>query len=127
MSSDHALPNSASRLKRLQIVDALRQGAVPKRGLELFAVGLGRFADAVDEELDQAAISGKFKALRGEYGTGKTFFARWLENRALGKGFATAVVQISENDTPLYRMETVYRRALESLQTREWSDGAFSS
>ncbi|MCP4663997.1 MAG: BREX system ATP-binding protein BrxD, partial [bacterium] len=125
MPSDNALSNSASRLKRLQIVDALRQGAVPKRGLELFAVGLDRFAEAVDEELDQAAITGKFKALRGEYGTGKTFFARWLENRALAKGFATAVVQISENDTPLYRMETVYRRALESLQTREWSDGAF--
>jgi hypothetical protein len=36
-------------------------------------------------------------------------------------------VQISETDTPLYRMETVYRRALESLQTKEWEQGAFRS
>jgi KaiC/GvpD/RAD55 family RecA-like ATPase len=45
-----------------------------------------------------------FKAVRGEYGTGKTFFARWLEHRAQEKGFATTLVQISESDTPLYRV-----------------------
>lgn len=117
---------AASPLKRREIVDALRVGAVPRRGLELFAVGLGAFEKAIDEELDSAASGkGKFKAVRGEYGTGKTFFARWLEHRALQRGFATALVQISETDTPLYRMETVYRRAIEALQTREWSDGAF--
>jgi hypothetical protein len=118
----------ASPLKRREIVDALRIGAVPRRGLEHFAVGLDRFAKAIDEELDAAAAGrGKFKAVRGEYGTGKTFFSRWLEHRALQKGFATTLVQISETETPLYRMETVYRRAVEGLQTKEWSDGAFRS
>lgn len=115
-----------SLLKRREIIDALRIGAVPRRGLELFAVGLERFEKAIDEELDSvAAGKGRFKAVRGEYGTGKTFFARWLEHRALAKGFATTLVQISESDTPLYRMETVYRRAIEALQTKEWSDAAF--
>jgi hypothetical protein len=118
----------ASPLKRREIVDALRIGAVPRRGLELFAMGLDRFEKAIDEELDAVASGrGKFKAVRGEYGTGKTFFSRWLEHRALQKGFATTLVQISETETPLYRMETVYRRAVEALQTREWSDGAFRS
>jgi len=117
-----------SLLKRREIIDALRIGAVPRRGLELFAVGLERFEKAIDEELDAVAAGrGKFKAVRGEYGTGKTFFARWLEHRALQKGFATTLVQISETETPLYRMETVYRRAVEALQTKEWSDGAFRS
>ncbi len=115
-----------SPLKRREIIDALRSGTVPKRGLELFAVGLERFEKAIDEELDSVAAGGsKFKAVQGEYGAGKTFFSRWLEHRAREKGFATAQVQISEAETPLYRMETVYRRAVEGLQTREWSDGAF--
>lgn len=119
---------AASRLKRDQIIDALRRGTVPRRGLELFAVGMDRFKKAIDEELGRAATgSGVFKAVRGEYGTGKTFFARWLEHEAMQQGFATAVVQISETDTPLYRMETVYRRALEAMQTKEWSQGAFRS
>ncbi|MEQ9075015.1 MAG: BREX system ATP-binding protein BrxD [Sandaracinaceae bacterium] len=118
----------ASPLKRREIIDALRMGAVPRRGLELFAVGLERFERAIDEELDAAAAGrGKLKAVRGEYGTGKTFFARWLEHRARKRGFATALVQISETETPLHRMETIYRRAVESLQTEEWSQGAFRS
>jgi P-loop Domain of unknown function (DUF2791) len=117
-----------SLLKRREIIDALRLGTVPRRGLELFAVGLDRFEKAIDEELESvAAGKGRFKAVRGEYGTGKTFFARWLEHRALERGFATTLVQISETDTPLYRMETVYRRAVEALQTKEWADAAFRS
>ncbi len=120
--------SGASPLKRREIIDALRVGAVPRRGLELFAVGLERFEKAIDEELDAAGAGrGKFKAVRGEYGTGKTFFSRWLEHRARERGFATSLVQISETETPLHRMETIYRRAVESLQTREWGDGAFRS
>ena len=118
----------ASPLKRTEIIEALRIGEVPRRGLELFAVGLERFETAIDDELDAAAAGrGQFKAVRGEYGTGKTFFSRWLEHRARERGFATTLVQISETDTPLYRMETIYRRAVEALQTNEWSDGAFRS
>jgi hypothetical protein len=121
-------PSPISPLKRREIIDALRIGAVPRRGLELFAVGLERFSKALDEELASAAAGhGRFKAARGEYGTGKTFFARWLEHRAREQGFATTLVQVSETDTPLYKMETVYRRAVQSLQTAEWSEGAFRS
>ncbi|WP_441286835.1 BREX system ATP-binding protein BrxD [Sorangium sp. KYC3313] len=117
-----------SPLKRREIVDSLRLGAVPRHGLELFAVGLDPFEKVIDEELEASASGrGKFKAVRGEYGTGKTFFASWLEHRARQRGFATTLVQISESDTPLYRMETVYRRAIEGLQTKEWSIGAFRS
>lgn len=117
-----------SLLKRREIIDALRRGTVPRRGLEVFAVGLSRFEAAIAEELEAAASGrGAFKAVRGEYGTGKTFFARWVERHAQEHGFATALVQISETDTPLYRMETIYRRALESMQTKEWSEGAFRS
>jgi hypothetical protein len=120
--------SAPSLLKRREIIDALRLGVVPRRGLELFAVGLDRFETAIDEELDSVAAGrGRFKAVRGEYGTGKTFFARWLEHRALQRGFATAVVQIGEPGTPLHQMELVYRQAALGLQTKEWSDGAFRS
>lgn len=119
---------TASPLKRREIIEALRIGAVPKRGLELFATGLERFEEAIDEELEAVAAGrGRFKAVRGDYGAGKTFFSRWLEHRARARGFATTLVQISETETPLYKLQTVYRRAIEQLQTQEWSDGAFGS
>jgi len=109
-------------------VDALRRGTVPRRGIEWLATGLGRFTEAIDGEIDRAAVQGgAFKAVRGDYGCGKTFFARWVQYRALDKDFAVAEVQISETETPLHRLETVYRRAVESLRTREWEEGAFRS
>jgi hypothetical protein len=45
-----------------------------------------------------------FKAVRGEYGSGKTFFTRWLQERAMARGFAVAEVQVSETETPLHRL-----------------------
>jgi hypothetical protein len=118
----------ASEVRRKEIVDALRRGTVPRRGIEMLATGLDRFVTAIDEDLDTAARGGgAFKAVRGEYGCGKTFFSRWVQHRAIEKDFAVAEVQISETETPLHRMETIYRRAVESLRTREWEDGAFRS
>lgn len=112
--------------RRREILDALRRGTVPPRSLDAFAVGLDRFASAIDDDLALVQRGGAvFKAVRGDYGSGKTFFSRWLEERARRLGLATSEVQVSESETPLHRLETVYRRLLERLATREQPSGAF--
>jgi hypothetical protein len=112
--------------RRRDIIDALRRGTVPQRGLDVMAVGLERFEAAINSELDSTAAGGaQFKAIRGEYGSGKTFFARWLSETAKLKGFAIAEVQISETETPLHRLETIYRRIIENLTTSEAQPSAF--
>lgn len=112
------MTSPVSARRRREILDALRRGTVPSNGLDQLAVGLGRFETELDNELDVVAAGGAmFKAVRGEYGSGKTFFARWLGDRAMKKGFAVAEVQINEIDTPLHKLETVYRRCIESLRT----------
>jgi BREX system ATP-binding protein BrxC/D len=114
-----------SARRRRDIIDALRRGAVPSNGLDVLAVGLERFTAAVDEDLTRVSSGGSvFKAVRGEYGAGKTFFTRWLAERAKRRGFAAAEVQISEIDTPLHRMETVYRRLVENLSTEQFRPSA---
>lgn len=111
--------------RRSAILDALRRGTVPREGLAALAVGINRFEIAIDADLSAAASGqGAFKAIRGEYGSGKTFFTRWLQERARGAGFATAEVQVSETETPLHRWETVYRRLVERLATSDTPDGA---
>ncbi len=108
-----------------EVIDALRRGTVPRNSLDAFAVGLDPFEAALDEELRKVAAGGSvFKAVRGEYGCGKTFFARWLADRARKMGFATSEVQISETETPLHRLETVYRRLTERLATADIAQGA---
>ena len=114
-----------SRQRRDELIDALRRGTVPMQSLDLLAVGLDHFAGTLGEELEAIKAGGaKFKAVRGEYGTGKTFFSRWLAERARQMGFATSEVQISETETPLHRLETVYRRLMERLGTPDTPTGA---
>ncbi|MGW2558681.1 BREX system ATP-binding protein BrxD [Streptomyces sp. NPDC001514] len=107
-----------SAARRREVVDALRRGTVPQSGLDLFAVGLDRFAESLGDDIATVTRGGSaFHAIRGEYGSGKTFFARWLAERAKRAGLATTEVQISETETPLHRLETVYRRLTERLTT----------
>ena len=115
-----------SSARREEIVGALRRGTVPNSGLDVLAVGIETFAATLDEELAAVASGrGGFKAVRGEYGTGKTFFGRWLQERGRACGFATSEVQINESETPLHKLETVYRRFIERLGTADSGIGAF--
>jgi hypothetical protein len=118
-------PGTVSPARRHEVIDALRRGTVPQAGLDLFAVGMERFERAIDTELDGVA-SGRavFKAVRGEYGAGKTFFARWLAERAKRRGMAASEIQISETETPLHKLETVYRRLVEQLSTAAFPPSA---
>lgn len=119
---------STSPRRAAEIVDALRRGTVPRASLDAFCVGLERFEAAVDGDIEAVAGSrGVFKAVRGDYGCGKTFFTRWLADRARKRGFVTSEVQISETETPLHRLETVYRRLMERLATAGTADGALRS
>ncbi len=121
-------PLLPSAQRRAEVLDALRRGTVPATGLDLLAVGLERFEPTLREELQQVRVGrGLFKAVRGEYGTGKTFVARWLQDLALRQGFAVAEVQVSEVDTPLHRLEAVYRRLVERLSTSDMRGGALRS
>src|ERR1700722_12295308 len=117
-----------SRERRREIISALRKGTVPQRGLDFLAVGLRPFESVIASELADVKQGGAvFKAVRGDYGCGKTFFGRWVQEHAKKKGFAVAEVQISETETPLHRLETVYRRAMEQLSTTDCFLGAFRS
>jgi hypothetical protein len=122
------MSGTPSPQRRAEILDALRRGTVPSNSLDVLAVGLDRFEPTLREELGQVRLGrGLFKAVRGDYGTGKTFFARWLQEMALRQGFAVAEVQVSEVDTPLHRLEAVYRRLVERLSTGDTRGGALRS
>lgn len=114
--------------RRDELLDALRRGTVPSSSLDLLAVGLEGLQPTLESELE-AVRSGRgvLKAVRGDYGSGKTFFARWLQEMARRAGFASSEVQVSETETPLHRLETVYRRMVENLSTMDTRLGALRS
>ncbi len=52
--------------RRREIIDALRRGTVPERGLDALAVGLENLAPTFDDELDVVQRGGSgFKAIPG--------------------------------------------------------------
>lgn len=100
------------------IFERLREGTVPERGLDAFAVG----TEAVREELGRqfamvSAGEGASKFLRGDYGCGKTFMAQLTLLEAVQKNFAVSKVVVSPNDTPFYKFDEVYARIVGNLQT----------
>ncbi|MFC6881404.1 MULTISPECIES: BREX system ATP-binding protein BrxD [Actinomadura] len=117
-------PRRISPARRRRVIDALGRGTVPEQDLDLFAVGMERLA-RLDDELDAVARGGhKFKGVQGEYGSGKTFFSRWLAQQARNKRMASSEVQISQ-DVPLHKMDVIYQRLIKNLTTGGTADGAF--
>lgn len=119
---------AVSPQRRNDILDALRRGAVPAAGLDVLAVGLDGVSGAFADELNRLPSgSAVFKAIRGDYGSGKTFTTRWLAEQAKASGMAAAEVQISEVDTPPHKYQTIYRRLVEQLSTSTERGGALKS
>lgn len=118
-ATKHKMPAmTVSPARRSTTLDALRRGTVPSAGFDQLAVDLAHLGPTIAEELDRAAAGGAvFKAIRGEYGSGKTFTVRWIEQLALTRGLAVSELKISELETPLHRLEIVYRRAIEEFRT----------
>ena len=79
-----------------RIIDALKNGNVPPEGVGEICVGrereIGEFDKILEKLKDGAAIT---RFLNGEFGSGKSFFLRLLEERALADNFVVARVTLA--------------------------------
>jgi hypothetical protein len=98
------------------IIDALRHGVVPKNNLDLLIIGQQNAKDhfvTILSELDQKKSS--FKFIRGQYGSGKTFFCSWLKEYALSHEFTVSFLNIS-HDQPLSDLPIFYSGLINGLR-----------
>lgn len=109
------------------IFQALRNGLVPERGIDNFAVGIEQQRGELHRQLSFVGDGeGSIKFLRGGYGCGKTFMARLALLDAQEKGFATSFVVVSDNDLHFHRFDDVYKRVLTELATVSCQRGALN-
>ena len=109
------------------VFERLRNGLVPERGLEAFAVGIERQRGEIRRQLDLAAGGeGVFKFLRGGYGCGKTFMARLAILEAQELNFATSFVVVSANDLHFHKFDELYRKVVGELGTTSCPRGALN-
>lgn len=108
------------------VFQQLRTGAVPKRGLDAFAVGIERQRNEITRLLELVEQGeGLVKFLRGGYGCGKTFTSRLALLEARRRGFATSFVVVSDNEFHFYKFSHVYRKVVAELATNTCQRGAF--
>ncbi|GAB5545239.1 MAG: BREX system ATP-binding protein BrxD [Sandaracinaceae bacterium] len=109
------------------VFEKLRNGLVPERGIDTFAVGIEKHREEIHRQLDLAMNGeGTTKFLRGDYGCGKTFMARLAVLDAQRQGFATSFVVVSDNDLKLHKFDDVYRKVVSELGTASCPRGALS-
>ena len=107
------------RHQSLNIINALRRGTVPADGLERIAVGLEMEESVIGRQLDYVAEGGgDLKFIRGDYGSGKTFFVARALEIAGTKNFVSAHVFVSPS-APLSKPKALYRQICTSLRTSE--------
>lgn len=107
------------------VFQKLRDGTVPGRGLEAFAVGI----DVQRTELKRILTStksgeGLVKFLRGGYGCGKTFVSNLAMHDAKEMGFVTSFVVVSDNDLHFHKFDELYRKVVGALSTPACPQGA---
>lgn len=107
------------------IFKCLRNGTVPSRGLDAFAVGIERHRNELGRMLkDVKSGSGDVKFLRGGYGCGKTFMANLVVQDAQRERFATSFVVVSDNDLHFHKFDELYRKVVSGLSTPGCTQGA---
>lgn len=101
------------------IIDALRQGVVPERNLEMMFVGQQEARRHMLGQLEHVATGrSAFKFIRGAYGSGKSFMMAWLRDAALNSGFAVSTVRVSA-ELSLSDLPNFYAGLMDGLRVPE--------
>ena len=99
------------------LLEAFRNGTVPRYGLRELAVGVDEPLNALEEHLEyvsQGRTAVRF--IEGAYGSGKSFLCALLREIALEKGFVTSLMVVSP-DVPLGKLSVVYSRIMDGIRT----------
>ncbi len=113
--------------ERDAVLQALRAGVVPRRGLHLIQVGRVGELEALIQDLDRIAEGGAaIRFIIGEYGSGKTFFVSLVRSIAVQKKLVTAHADL----TPDRRLQAtggqaraLYVELMRNLGTRVKPEG----
>ena len=115
---------SIERRSARDVIDALRQGVVPDRNLDLLIIGQTKPRQHLKELFEEARNNkSPFKFIRGPYGAGKTFLCSWLREYALNNEFAVSTVNIGP-DQPLSDLSIFFSGLISGLRTFEKRDSS---
>lgn len=91
------------------IIESLRQGTPPRRGVRYYSVGHDDFLKGVRQRhLEGASTRGKIRFIAGSWGSGKSHFLRELREEAFDARYLVSLVDLAKEETPFNKFEKVF-------------------
>lgn len=120
-------PKRISPRDRDSVLQALRAGVVPRRGLQHIQVGRAKEVDALITDIERIEHGGSaIRFVIGDFGSGKTFFLSLVRSIALEKGLITMNADLNP-DRRLYgsagQARSLYNELTRNIATRTKPEG----
>lgn len=101
-----------------QVIESLRKGIPPQRGVALYSVGNEKLIDGVKKyHITGIQDRGIIRFINGSWGAGKTHFFRSLRELAFQNDCLVSSVELNANDTALNRFEKVFYSIVRNVAT----------
>lgn len=112
-----APPSALSRQVGLRVIESLRNGLPPTHAeARQLAVGFEGISRHVSNLLKDVDDGGRVMVIHGQYGQGKTFALKLLEEMALEANFAVVRTEIDATENRLNKPHHIYRDLMAHLR-----------
>jgi len=110
--------NMDTRIVATQVVESLRKGIPPQRGVDLYSVGNEKLIDGIKKyHLSGIGDRGIIRFVSGSWGAGKTHFFRLLREVAFQHDCLVSNVELDLNSAALNKFERVFYAIVSRIQT----------
>lgn len=101
-----------------QIIENLRHGIPPHRGVERYSVGNESLIEGIQKyHLSQIADVGKIRFINGSWGGGKTHLFRIIRDMAFKEKCIVSNVELTINSAPISKFEQVFYSIVRNIST----------
>lgn len=102
----------------VQVVESLRKGQPPQRGVDLYAVGNEKLIDGVKKfHLTGIGERGIIRFISGSWGSGKTHFFRLFREVVYQSDCLVSNVELNANDAALNKFEKIFYSIVRNIST----------
>jgi len=110
MTNQHALAS--------QIVESLRTGIPPQKGVDLYSVGNEQIIEGIKRfHFEGMANHGIIRFISGSWGSGKTHFFRQLREVALQSNCLVSNVELEKSSAALNKFQSVFAAIVRMIAT----------
>lgn len=112
------------RIVATQVVESLRKGIPPQRGVELYSVGNEKLMEGVRKfHLNGIAERGIIRFVSGSWGAGKTHFFRQLREAAFNGDCLVSNVELDVSSAALNKFQSVFAAIVRQIATPSYYAG----